>query len=166
MLNIRKAVLTGLVVVAIGACWLAKSVAQEKRSSPGVLYFSRAQLDASFAKADTHEGSANLWGRTTSAGTFEVHTNSRMQSGAAEIHQHKIFTAVVYIVSGSATLVIGGDPGVTPKAAATDKYGALSIPIGESHHIQQGDVVIVPPDTPHSYKDVKAPFHYLEVEVP
>jgi len=165
MLNVRKTALTGLVVVAMGACWLAKSVAQETKTSPGVLLFSREKLDASFAKADTQSGSANLWSRTTSAGTFDVHTNSRHQAGAAQVYQHKVFTAVVYIVSGEATMVIGGD-GVTGVAAPPDKYGALSVPVGQSHHIKQGDVVIVPPGTPHSYKDVKEPFHYLEVQVP
>jgi mannose-6-phosphate isomerase-like protein (cupin superfamily) len=165
MLTIRKAILMGIVTVAAGAGWLATSVAQEKKTSPGVLYFNRSNLDASFKKAEAGTGSAILWGRTTSAGTYEVHTNSRFQSGQAEVHSHKVFTAVVYVISGEANLIIGGD-GVTSKPGAPDKFGGQSIHVGESHHIAQGDMIVVPPGTPHSYKDVKEPFHYLEVQVP
>jgi len=37
---------------------------------------------------------------------------------------------------------------------------------GASHRISQGDMFIMPPDTMHWYKDVAAPFRYIEVPVP
>jgi mannose-6-phosphate isomerase-like protein (cupin superfamily) len=69
---------------------------------------------------------------------------------------------VVIVVSGAATLEVGG----TTKAAAADKFGGQLVKGGESHRIGQGDVFIMPPDTVHWYKDVATPFRYIEVPVP
>ena len=70
----------------------------------------------------------------------------------------------MYVVSGAATLVIGGP--VTAKTAAPDQFGGQPILSGQSHRISKGDVIIVPPDHIHWYKNVEAPFRYLEVQTP
>jgi mannose-6-phosphate isomerase-like protein (cupin superfamily) len=165
MWNTRKTVLTGLAVVAIGAVWNTKSIAQEKSSAGIVTVFDHEKLDASFAKAFSNGGSNLLWNHTSSKGTYNVDTHSRESVKAAckpEGCSHKDYTAVVYVVSGAATLVVGG----TAKTAAPDKFGGQSIQGGESHRISKGDVFIMPPDTIHWYKNVEAPFRYLEVPVP
>jgi mannose-6-phosphate isomerase-like protein (cupin superfamily) len=165
MLAIRNIVLTGLAVVAIGEFWHAKTTAQETSPTGIVTVFDHEKLDASFAKALSNGGSDLLWSHTSGQGTYNVDTHSRESAKAAcqpEGCSHKGFTAVVYVVSGAATLVIGG----TAKAKAADKFGGQSIQGGESHRISKGDVYIVPPDTIHWYKNVQAPFHYIEVPVP
>ena len=165
MLNIRRIALIGLGVVAIGSVWHAKTTAQENSFVGVVTVFDHEKLDASFAKAISNGGSDLLWSRTSSKGTYNVSTHSRESVKAAckpEGCSHTGFTAVVYVVSGAATLVIGG----TAKAAAPDKFGGQSIQGGESHRISKGDVYIVPPDTTHWYKNVEAPFRYIEVPVP
>jgi mannose-6-phosphate isomerase-like protein (cupin superfamily) len=165
MLKVRMAVLTGLAVVAIGALWHAKTSAQENSSSGVVTVFDHEKLDASFAKALSNGGSNLLWSRTSGIGTYNVSTHSRESVKAAckpEGCGHTGYTAVVYVVSGAATMVVGG----TVKASAPDKFGGQSIQGGESHRISKGDVFIMPPDTVHWYKDVEAPFRYIEVPVP
>jgi mannose-6-phosphate isomerase-like protein (cupin superfamily) len=165
MLNIRRIALIGLGVVAIGSVWHAKTTAQENSSVGVVTVFDHDKLDASFAKAISNGGSDLLWSRTSSKGAYSVSTHSRESVKAAckpEGCSHTGFTAVVYVVSGAATLVIGG----TAKAAAPDKFGGQSIQGGESHRISKGDVYIVPPDTIHWYMNVEAPFRYIEVPVP
>jgi mannose-6-phosphate isomerase-like protein (cupin superfamily) len=165
MLKIRNAVLTGLAVVAIGAVWHAKTSAQENSPSGIVTVFDHEKMDASFAKAGSNGGSNLLWSHTSSKGTYNVDTHSRESVKAAckpEGCSHKDYTAVVYVVSGAATLVVGGKA----KTTAPDKFGALSIQGGESHRISKGDVFIMPPDTIHWYKNVETPFRYLEVPVP
>ena len=164
-LKIPKTVLTGLAVVAIGAVWHAKTSAQENSSSGVVTVFDHQKMDASFAKAASNGGSNLLWSHTSSKGTYNVDTHSRESVKAAckpEGCSHDGYTAVVYVVSGAATLVIGG----TAKTTAPDKFGGQSIQGGESHRISKGDVYIVPPDTIHWYKNVETPFRYLEVPVP
>ena len=168
MLNIRKTVLAGLAVVAIGGGWLSETVAQEASSYPFVTVFDHEKVDASFAKAVSAGGSMVLFRRATPQGTYRVNTQSRESVVAAcptEGCFHKDFTAVVYVVSGAATLVIGG-PAAADKTAAPDKFGGQPIPPGESHRISQGDVIIVPPDHVHWYRNVDAPFRYLEVQTP
>jgi hypothetical protein len=165
MSNVRKILLTGLAVVVIGAFWHVKTIAQEPSSSGVVTVFDHQKLDASFAKAVSSGGSNLLWSHTSSQGTYSVDTHSRESVKSAcqpEGCSHKGYTAVVYVVSGAATLVIGG----TAKTAVPDKYGGQSIQGGESHRISKGDVYIVPPDTIHWYKNVETPFRYLEVPVP
>jgi mannose-6-phosphate isomerase-like protein (cupin superfamily) len=165
MLNVRRAVLTGLAVVAIGATWHAKTSAQENSSSGVVTVFDHEKLDASFAKALSNGGGNLLWSRTSSIGTYTVSTHSRESVKAAckpEGCGHTGYTAVVYVVSGAATMVVGG----TVKASAPEKFGGQSIQGGESHRISKGDVFIMPPDTIHWSKDVEPPFRYIEVPVP
>jgi mannose-6-phosphate isomerase-like protein (cupin superfamily) len=164
-LKIRKTVLTGLAVVAIGAVWHAKTSAQENSSSGVVTVFEHQKMDASFAKAASNGGSNLLWSHTSSIGTYNVDAHSRESVKAAckpEGCGHKGYTAVVYVVSGAATLVVGG----TAKTTAPDKFGGQSIQGGESRRISKGDVFIMPPDTIHWYKNVETPFRYLEVPVP
>jgi len=165
MVNLHKTILAGFAVVAIGAIWHPKTNAQENPSSGVVTVFDHNKLDASFAQAASHEGASLLWSRTSSAGTFNVDTHSRESVKAAckpEGCSHKGYTAVVYVVSGSATLVVGG----SAKASSPDKFGGQLIQGGESRRIGKGDVFIMPPDTVHWYKNVEAPFRYLEVPVP
>src|ERR1700688_4237954 len=165
MLKIRKTALTVFAVVAIGAVWHAKTSAQDNSSSGVVTVFDHEKLDASFAKAISNGGSDLLWSHTSGKETYNVDTHSRESVKAAckpEGCSHKGYTAVVYVVSGAATLVIGG----TAKTPAPDKFGGQSIQGGESHRISKGDVYIVPPDTIHWYKNVETPFRYMEVPVP
>jgi hypothetical protein len=164
MLNIRAAVLTGLAIVAIGAFPQGKTIAQEN-SAPGIVtVYGHEKLDAAFANALSNGGSQLLWSHTTGNGTYIVNAHSRESAKAAckpEGCSHTGYTAVVYVVSGAATLVIGG----TAKTAGPDKFGGQSIQGGESHRIGKGDVYIVPPDTIHWYRNVEAPFQYLEIPV-
>ncbi|HZP33725.1 MAG TPA: hypothetical protein VFB23_10235 [Candidatus Acidoferrales bacterium] len=169
-MNMRKFSLAILAAAAFAAGWFVrgsfvKVAAQEKSSTGVVTVFDRQKLDASFGKALASEGSSLLWSHTSSAGTYNVDTHSRESVKSAckpEGCSHKGFTAVVYVVSGSATLAIGG----TAKAAMPDKFGGELVQGGQSHRISAGDIYIVPPDTIHWYKDVQAPFHYVEVPVP
>jgi mannose-6-phosphate isomerase-like protein (cupin superfamily) len=165
MANTQRSTLIALAVLAIGAMWHAKTIAQEKSSTGVVTVFDHEKLDASFTRALSNGGSDLLWSHTSSAATYNVDTHSRESAKSAckpEGCSHKGFTAVVYVVSGAATLVIGG----TAKGTAPDKFGGQLIQGGESHRISKGDVYIVPPDTIHWYKNVETPFRYTEVPVP
>jgi quercetin dioxygenase-like cupin family protein len=169
MLHIRKTVLTALAALAFTAGWLAKTTAQQIPSFPRITYFNHEKVDASFAKATASDGSRVLFSRKDSQGrTFTVHTNSRGQADKGELHSHEGWTAVVVVMSGAATFVTPGTA-VAAKAAkttASDELGGQSIGSGESHRISKGDVIIVPPGAPHSYKNVEEPFRYLVVQTP
>jgi quercetin dioxygenase-like cupin family protein len=158
---IRKSILIGLTVVAIGAGWLGKTIAQENTSSSVVTYFDHEKVNASFAKG----GSPILFTGQSGQGSFRVRTASRIQTPEVEIHSHKLGTDVLYVVSGAATFVIGGNE-VAAKTKALDEIRGQSIQGGESYRLSKGDVIIVPPGIPHWYQNVEEPFRYFVVEVP
>ena len=166
MRNIRKMVMAGAAVIAAGAAWHVASAAPDTASGAGVVtVFDHTKLDASFTQALANGGTAPLWSRTSSYGTSDVSVHSRESTNSACPTQgcsHKVYTAVVIVTSGSATLEVGG----TTKAASSDKFGGALIGGGQSRRIGQGDVFIMPPDTFHWYKDVVTPFRYIEVPVP
>lgn len=163
MWNTRKAVLAVAVFVAMGIGWHARTIAQENSGAGIITVFDHQKLDASFERALANGGSDIVWSHTSGAGTYNVDTHSRENGKAPckpEGCSHKDFTAVVYVVSGSATLVVSG----STKSAA-DKFGGHPIQGGESYRVGKGDMYLVPPDTFHFYKDIEGPFRYLEVPV-
>lgn len=166
MAKMRNVLVIGAAVIAAGAVLQANGAAQENASGAGVVtVFDHAKLDASFAKALANGGTAPLWSRTSRYGTSEVNVHSRESANAACPAQgcsHKNYTAVVIVVSGAATLEVGG----STRAVGADKFGGQLVQGGESHRISQGDVFIMPPDTMHWYRDVAQPFRYIEVPVP
>jgi quercetin dioxygenase-like cupin family protein len=64
-------------------------------------------------------------------------------------------TELHYIIEGAGTLATGGK--ITGRGAAADVEG------GVTRRVVKGDVVIVPADTVHWYKDVEGSITYLEV---
>ena len=165
MSSMRNLVLTAAAAIAAGAALGTESLAQQTVASGAgvVTVFDRATLDASFAKALASGGTAPIWNHSSGYGTSEVSVHSRESANAACPAQgcsHKGYTAVVIVVSGSATLEVGG----TAKAAASNSGGDL-VQGGGSHRIGAGDVFIMPPDTMHWYRNVTPPFRYIEVPV-
>jgi mannose-6-phosphate isomerase-like protein (cupin superfamily) len=161
---IRKLVLTGLALAAIGALWQPHTTAQEPSTTGFITIFDHQKLGASFAKALSNAGSDVVWSHQSGDATYSVSTHSRGTVKAAckpEGCSHKDFTAVVYVVSGAATLIVGG----TNHSAPPDKFGGLPVQAGETHRVSKGDMYLVPPDTIHWYKDVEEPFSYIEVPV-
>jgi mannose-6-phosphate isomerase-like protein (cupin superfamily) len=81
----------------------------------------------------------------------------RRGKGAGAI-AHAGNTEVHYIIDGSATFVTGG----TIARPATSG-GVAAIEGGVSRHVAKGDVVVIPENSAHWYKDVDGSITYLEV---
>ena len=165
MLSVRTVMMTALTVMVFCAGWLAKTNAQQKAPAPLITYFSHEKVNVSFAQALAATGGKDLFTRKDRQGrTWAAHTNSRGKADEGKLHSHEDWTAVVVIMSGAATFITPG----TAAAGATKgtPEGGQLIGAGESHRISAGDVVIIPPDAPHLYKDIKEPFRYLVVETP
>lgn len=157
--------MTAAVVAAFSAGWLASAHAQQKAPVPLITYFSRAKVDASFVKAHASTGSRDLFARKDRQGrTWAVHSNDRGKADEGTMHSHEDWTAVVVIMSGAATFITPGTA-TTSQSKETPDGGQL-IGAGESHRISEGDVVVIPPDTPHMYRNIEEPFRYLVVQTP
>lgn len=92
---------------------------------------------------------------------FKVHASRRTEPGLVEIHTRD--ADVIYVLEGTATLVTGGKPGELKEIGADELRGTI-IEGGVPHHLKKGDVIIVPPGTPHQFTKVNGPFLYFVVK--
>ena len=162
----RTVLMTVVVLAAFSAGWLARADAQQNTRGSLITYFSHEKVDASFAKAHASTGSRDLFTRKDRQGrTWAVHSNDRGKADEGTMHSHEDWTAVVVIMSGTATFVTPGTAATTSRVRETADGGQL-IGAGESHRVSKGDVVVIPPDTPHMYKEIEEPFRYLVVQTP
>jgi glc operon protein GlcG len=113
--------------------------------------FQAKEVLASFAKD----------GRLLETAGYKVNTSRRTEPGLAEVHARE--TDVFYVVEGSATLLAGGTV-VDPREVTADEIRGKAIDGGETHQLKPGDVVVIPPGTPHQFTKVHAPFHYFVVK--
>jgi mannose-6-phosphate isomerase-like protein (cupin superfamily) len=98
---------------------------------------------------------------TTSAvsNTDQYRVNIVHRSKPAGAIAHAGNTELHYIIDGSGTVVTGGTivrPTGGNAAMATIEHGV-------TRHVTKGDVIIVPENSPHWYKDIEGQITYLEV---
>ena len=119
-----------------------------------VLFFDASQVTASFSK-----GAVLLDGTDRN---YMVHTSRRDAPGLAEIHT--LGTDIIYVMQGTATFVTGGTAVEAKEIAASEIRGSR-IDGGDARQLKKGDVIIVPNNTPHWFKDVSGEFLYYTIKV-
>jgi glc operon protein GlcG len=117
-----------------------------------VTYFEKEKVAAAFAKG------AVLFDKSDK---YMVHASRRDQPGLGEVHSKD--ADIIYVLEGTATLVTGGAL-VEPRNIAADEIRGNAISGGEMRRLVKGDVIIVPPGTPHWFKEVSNPFLYYVVK--
>ena len=125
-----------------------------QQSKPPVLFFDSNQVSASFSK-----GAVLLDGTNRN---YMVNTSRRDKPGLAEIH--RLDTDIIYVLEGTATFVTGGTALETKEIEANEIRGSR-IDGGETRQLSKGDVIIVPNNTPHWFKDVGGTFLYYTIKV-
>lgn len=145
--------LTAALAALIAAPVLA-SAAQTTGESHGALFFSHDQVAKDFVKGGylLPQGSSN----------YAVMTARRDKAGEVELHTRD--TDIIYIVDGSATFVTGGKM-LGKHATAPGEMRGSSIQGGQVHQLSKGDVLIIPPGTPHWFEKVPGPVLYFVVKV-
>jgi mannose-6-phosphate isomerase-like protein (cupin superfamily) len=78
---------------------------------------------------------------------------NRARARGAEIHGKT--NHVFIIVDGEGTFVTGGKL-INPRETGPGQIRADGIEGGETHHLSKGDVITVPANTPHWWKDTSA----------
>jgi glc operon protein GlcG len=123
------------------------------KASP-VLFFDDTQVSASFSK-----GAVLLDGTNRN---YMVHTSRRDQPGLAEIHT--LDTDIIYVMEGTAIFVTGGTA-VEAKEIAPNEIRGARIDGGETRELSKGEVIVVPRNTPHWFKEVGGAFLYYTIKV-
>jgi glc operon protein GlcG len=110
-----------------------------------------ATLKRAMATAGDDQSSANI----TTNNQYRASIVHREKPAGALAHAGN--TEMHYILEGTGTVVTGG----------TIVRGAAGAPAtiqgGETKQVKKGDVIIVPENSPHWYKEVTSPITYLEV---
>jgi mannose-6-phosphate isomerase-like protein (cupin superfamily) len=101
-----------------------------------------------------------------------ANTNGPSRSGAIE---HSQITEIYHVMEGSATLVTGGtiqSPRDSPPDSQVVKVlngpstGGTVVEGGVSRKVGPGDVIVIPPNTPHWFSEITSPqIVYLVVRV-
>jgi mannose-6-phosphate isomerase-like protein (cupin superfamily) len=104
-------------------------------------------------------------------GVGVVHRSAGGPQGAIE---HSKITEVYHVIEGAGTLVTGGAI-LEPRPSAPESQvvrvlngpsiGGTSIDGGVSRRIKAGDVVIIPPNTPHWFSAIEGKIVYLVVRM-
>lgn len=88
-------------------------------------------------------------GQIVSDNGLVVLANRAVQRGA---EMHDKTNHVFIIVDGEATFVTGGTL-IKPNVISPGQTRADGIEGGQSHHLSRGDVITIPANTPHWWKD-------------
>jgi mannose-6-phosphate isomerase-like protein (cupin superfamily) len=104
-----------------------------------------------------------------------VHRAKRAATDTGGAIEHSQITEVYHVISGNGTLVTGGTITNPTESAATSQVvtvlngpstGGPAVENGTSRQLGPGDVVIIPPNTPHWFKEITSDqIVYLVVRV-
>src|SRR5215467_15946880 len=101
-------------------------------------------------------------GSLVTAPDLTVSGSHREKAGQVEVHDKE--TDVIYMVEGEATFVTGGTM-VGGKSTKAGQYLGTDIKGGDTHHLNKGDVIVVPAGVPHWFKEVPHSVSYYVVKV-
>src|ERR1043166_5369353 len=132
----------------------AKESGMTPANNSSVLFFDAKQVSASFST-----GAALLDEKDRH---YMVHTSRRDKPGLAEIHA--LDTDIIYVLEGKATIVTGGTA-VDAKEIAPNEIRGSRIDGGVTRQLTKGEVIIVPNNTPHWFKEVNGEFLYYTIKV-
>lgn len=121
----------------------------------GVMYFPADKVAQTFSKGATlYNGNPER--------NYRVHTFHRDKPGEVEVHTKD--TDVFYMLEGSATFVTGGTM-VGGKDTAPNEIRGTSMDGGVVRQVGKGDVIIIPANVTHWWKEVQQPITYFGVKV-
>ncbi len=143
-----------LAMAGAGVIAQVKEGMMSPANKPSVLFFDAKQVSTSFST-----GAALIDGTDRN---YMVHTSRRDKSGLAEIHA--LDTDIIYVLEGTATLVTGGTA-VDAKEIAPNEIRGSRIEGGVTRQLSKGEVIIVPNNTAHWFKEVNGEFLYYTIKV-
>jgi uncharacterized protein GlcG (DUF336 family)/mannose-6-phosphate isomerase-like protein (cupin superfamily) len=132
----------------------AKMSGMSQANKPEALFFDATQVRTSFSA-----GAVLLDGNDRN---YMVHTSRRDKPGLAEVHT--LDTDIIYVMEGKAMFVTGGTV-ADAKEIAPDELRGSRIEGGVTRQLSRGQVIVVPNNTPHWFKEVNGEFLYYTIKV-
>jgi len=142
---------------------LGLSVLAQGTSVPAASYMSAAEISKGLSTAVAADAAAGA------AVTVAPGIVVRRRSGGGEPQYavvHPFSTETYYIVDGTGSLVTGGtlEMPLSP-SADPDVVRSKAIKAGVTTRVAKGDVIVVPPGTPHWFNAIDGTITYLESRV-
>ena len=120
------------------------------QSGSGVTYAGQEEVAAAYGQG----GGVVIGYESVEAGSEQrIAAGHREPGNEYNVEYHETETETYYIIEGGGTVVTGG----------TMTSDQSSITGGESHKMSKGDVLVIPPRTPHWWQEVDAVTNYLTV---
>ncbi len=94
--------------------------------------------------------------------SYKIDAGRRTAPGEVEYHEH--VADIMHVVSGTATVVTGGQM-IAPRTVGPGEMRAAAMEGGTRHELGEGDVLVIPPGAPHHFAAVSDPFLYLVAKV-
>jgi mannose-6-phosphate isomerase-like protein (cupin superfamily) len=124
----------------IGVLGLSMLLGAADAPSP-VVYMDASKVAEALAKT----------GLITNNAEYMVAGAHREKPGQVEVHEKT--TDILFVVDGEALYVTGGKM-IDGKQTRPGEWLGTGIEGGTEHHLKKGDVIVVPPNTPHWFKEV------------
>lgn len=124
-----------------------------------------ADVDASGVTYVVHDKvleALNKGGTLATGSEFRVACAHRDKAGLPEAHDRE--TEIVLIMDGEATYVTGGTL-IGSKERQPGERGGTDIEGGQTRRVTKGDVIVLPPGTPHWFREVSRSISYYDVKV-
>jgi mannose-6-phosphate isomerase-like protein (cupin superfamily) len=142
---------------------LGLSLLAQRAAVPAAPYMSAADITKGLSTAVATDAAAGA------AVTVAPGIAVRRRSGGGEPQyaiSHPLSMEIYYIIDGTASLVTGGvlDP-PPPAPADPDIVRSKTIKDGLTRKVAKGDVIVVPPGTPHWFNAIDGTITYLESRV-
>jgi quercetin dioxygenase-like cupin family protein len=134
------------------AALLAVAVMLTAAGSSEAVYVGHDKVAAALAKS----------GPLVDRSDLTVSGSHRTGPGHVEVHDKE--TDVFYVTAGEATFVTGGTM-VGGKVTKPGQHMGTDIQGGTTHHLSQGDVMVIPAGMPHWFKEVPTSVSYYVVKV-
>jgi mannose-6-phosphate isomerase-like protein (cupin superfamily) len=157
---VRTALVVALTVVAVTPHWPALA----QTATPKASIMTAAEIAAALDKAGP---AASTMTGTNAQVAPGVAVRRRAAGGEPQYAIiHNLSIEVYQIVDGSGTLTTGGtlDP-APPADADPDLVRSTRLVGGESHKVAKGDVIVLPPGTPHWFNQIDGTITYLEARI-
>lgn len=150
--SVRGSKVRGSEIAAQGAAMVE---AKGTTDTSGVRYFTKGEVTPAFkANLMLYDG--------VPAKNYRVAVYHRDKGGEVEIHKKD--TDVFYILEGEATFITGG--AVTGgRETAPDEIRIATMEGGVTRKIGKGDVIVIPANVTHWFKQVEKPVTYFGVKV-
>jgi mannose-6-phosphate isomerase-like protein (cupin superfamily) len=142
---------------------LGFSLLAQRAVVPAAPYMSAADITKGLSTAVAADAAAGA------AVTVAPGIAVRRRSGGGEPQyaiSHPLSMEIYYIIDGTASLVTGGvlDP-PPPAPGDPDIVRSKTIKDGLTRQVAKGDVIVVPPGTPHWFNAIDGTITYLESRV-